>query len=95
MSIDTGITLYKCRNCGEIFKGSSISSYDAVYTNFISLMARGETWQAHKGFGNAPDLQESHFCDDDTIGWGDIAGIKKVKGKSVEDQIKELKGQGK
>ncbi len=53
MCVDTGKTIYKCRNCGELFYGSSISSYEAIYTNFISLMTRGETWQVHKGFGNA------------------------------------------
>ncbi len=84
----TGRTIYKCRNCGELFYSSSISSYETIYANFISLMIDGRTFKV--GFGSAPELHETHHCDDDTIGWGDIAGIRKIKGKTVEEEIAEL-----
>lgn len=51
-------------------------------------MIDGRTFKV--GFGSAPELHETHHCDDDTIGWGDIAGIRKIKGKTVEEEIAEL-----
>jgi len=86
--LDTGKTIYKCRNCGELFYDSTTSRYEAVYANFISLLIKGKSFAP--GFGSPSELYEIHRCDNDTMGWGDIAGIRKIKGKTVEEQIKEL-----
>lgn len=74
--METGIALYKCKNCGTIYDDGTRGGYLLMETNFYSLLITGKPAE-HKGIGQPFKKWDTHVCDENTTGVAELVGLRK------------------
>ena len=64
--------VYKCRLCGEEFKG--VQGNDLTLRHNLGILTGQET--AHNKGTFSVVRHEVHCCKDDSLGFGDILGVR-------------------
>lgn len=74
-------TIYKCRLCGEEFKGDCLEEIIALTATF-ALVMKGNTYDIK--VKNNIYKNKIHSCKDGSIGFSDFQGFKKLEDQKSE-----------
>lgn len=77
--METGLFLYKCRNCGQIYEGGQTSSYTNMKLNFLHVLKYGKPMKNEGHGGEPPGLTDIHHCNDEVECIADLVGLKKIE----------------